>query len=364
MSAINHSTNYLWQNRGMILPLSLGIPAAIGAASLGTHIYKTRGEIKSNILHAKDLVIQSFTRRENETPEEFRKRIVKNTFIAIGASISLSALIGASCILPFFVLPSLFAIPIAIAGISSVGDLLVNGRSYCRKWKQRYVQGKAFLHDSFTAKKGESKEAAKKRILKNTFLAIGVTTLALGALGALCFGISYLVLYALHAWASGGIGIWNLYDLFPIHSKLGITLTYAGVGALHTMVGVHKWRKGDKLGALFHFACLPLSLYFPLHYWKTASAANPMRFHHSILGLLLQLSPFRALRFYGSLVTLDSGVNNYFFQHDGAERQYDLQSLVVRHLKPYISALAGLSAVEFFSRRILPEEKTLNRAHG
>lgn len=352
---LTHSTDYIWRFRTPILSFSLGIPAAIEGVALGAYLYKNPGEIKNRIVRAKALIMKSFTRQEAETSLQFRKRLLKNVLISLTVFLAFTGVIGATCVIPYFVLPSLLAIPATIIGIALVADLAINGQSYCKKWKTRWIQGKEWIKDAFTMREGESKEIARKRMVKNTLITVGATVLALTALGALASGFSYFIIYAIHAMNSGVVGLWNIYTLFPIHGKVGIFLTYVAVGALHGILAIYKWRKGDRLGALFHLACLALSFFFPIQYWKMATIDDPMRFHHSILGLLLQLCPFRALRFYGSLVVFDSGINTHFFQQDGMGNQYDYQNIFVSHLKKFVWTLAALSGIEFFVRRALPK---------
>lgn len=360
--------NYAWKFQKMILPACLGIPIAMEAISLGKYCSQNSGAIKEKIMSAKQLIVDSFTRQEGETAEQFKIRVIKNILIGLGCFLLVSAAIGATVMAPFLVLPSFLAIPVAILGACAVGDLLVNGRSYYQKGKQSLASAKVFLKDAFQAREGESKESANKRIRKNICVAALGTIVALAALGGACYGLSYLIIYMVHAATSGTIAAWNLYDILPMHSALAISLTYAAVGALHGGMAIKKWREGNKTGAAFHMACCLLSFLFPFTYWITATPSFPVRFHHSFLGLILQLTPFRSLQFYGSLVTFDAGMNALFFQQDGLGGQFDLQNIVVKNLSSFVTTLSALVGIQYVVDRILPktkkEEITVSSSHN
>lgn len=345
--------DYAWRYRSVILPVGLAIPAAFELASIASHISKNPGCVQQKYIEAKQFVVKSFTRQEGETSEVFQSRLIKNVLIGLACTIGIGALIGFTVVLPFFALPIYFSIPLAITGICSIGELIVNGPTHMKNLKAKCLKLKEWAMDAFKMRAGESKTEALRRIGKNVL----ITLTALAALGLACYGVSYLILYALHVASSGVITQpWQIRYLLPFQGVKGTFVGYGIIGALHGGVAVKKWQAGNKKEAFFHMVSAVLSIAFPTIYFFTQSH-NEMRLHHSFLGLALQLIPLRPLQMYGSIVTFDAGMNTFFRQVAGDGGGYDLQSIVVNNLSTFVPIIAVLSGIDFIRNRLLPTKK-------
>jgi hypothetical protein len=178
-------------------------------------------------------------------------------------------------------LPGAMAITTAISAVFLIGKLFMNAGEYKKQ-----------LIDAFTTRDGEDPVEAKKRIRKNILKA---ALLTVGAVAAIAIG-AYILAPMITNGFSWGVAL-------PLQTKGVVFAEYASVGALHGALAYNKWKKGDKLGAVYHLFAAALSFVFPAFYWN-----NDMRLHHSFYGLLLMATPYRSLQFFGGMVTLDSSL--------------------------------------------------------
>jgi hypothetical protein len=347
--------SFVWNSKDAIYPASLAIPVAVEAISTANYLYKNFDAVKAKAIEAKQLIISSFTQTDNETSAAFAQRVIKNITIVL----AVAALIGSSVVLPFVLLPGIAAMPAAVTAICLVGEGLVNGKNHCANIKAKVIQTKDFIKDAFTKRPEENEADFQKRKIKNIAITIVAALLVTGSIVAIGFGVQAFMLYATKVLGAGNIFPWGIEKLLPNQTPTVVFLEYALVGAVHGVMGIRKWMKGDKAGALFHFASMGLSFAFPTYYFLDNPAT--MRLHHSFLGLLFQLAPFRALKIYGSMVTFDSALYmispSRGFSLGYRFENFDFQNIVVNNISTYVNVLAVLSGWNYCMDRLFPKHK-------
>jgi len=152
---------------------------------------------------------------------------------------------GGSIFASIYLLPSALAITVAISSVYLLGKLFLNAGDYKKQ-----------IIDRFSAREGEDPVEAKKRILKNI-----LKTIAIGVIASAAIAVG--VYFVLATMLVNGF-TWQL--AIPLQTKRVVFAEYASVAALHDGLAVHKWKKGDKLGALFHVFAGALSFVFPAFY--------------------------------------------------------------------------------------------------
>lgn len=191
------------------------------------------------------------------------------------------------------------------------------------------------------------------------FLCALGATVAAGLTAAAIFGLYSIVHYALTHFSN----IWTIYSLMPDQTPTVVFLEYAAVGALHGGLGMNKWRKGDKTGALFHFLSMGAAFAFPTYYFLAATPIAPMRLHHSFEGLALSLLPFNTAKAIGTTIALDSAL--YFFSpfghYEAWNKRYDFMNILLANKETYIPALTAMGAAEYTIARILPKKEVEDR---
>lgn len=336
MAITNVAKTSFYNFRSAILPITLcAIPLAIEAGKFIHTCWKDPGAVKRNVLELKQKVCNAFQQQPNEDQEQFRKRFKKNILLTVLALTVLAA--AAAC--PFFVLPAAFAIPAALAGIHAVGLAI----KYIYKNPDIIGKVKNYLKDAFTRRPEESVEKFHARRNDAIKRIVGYTLLFAATVTAICFASHIALLMAKVE------SVWSLSSVLPMQTPLVVFLEYLTVGALHAVQAVRHWKKGNKSRAVFHMACTLLSIVFPLGYFF--ESAHGMRLHHSFIGLLLQLAPWRCVRVFGSVVTFDSSL--YFISDkrgylDGkkAFHSYDFMNTVVHKMPFVLGCLTGLALIE------------------
>lgn len=336
----------IWNAKESLFPITIAIPAALVAIQWGKKAIEDKAFVKNKIETFKMIFKDAYTLREGEDEKEFQRRIRKNYFLTISATLLFAAIIGGSIVCPIMVLPPYLAILPAISAIKASVNLLAHHEMYYKALKGKLKNGKSFLKEFFIKKENESYIQYQKRAAKAIGLfAIGAG-LMLGCVASAMYGFHWVIQYAI----AHKISIWNLYNLIPLQTPLGVFLEYATVGVLHTISGMKKFMSGKKKEALFHFVNAALSFIFPIFYYLTQTKQNPMRLHHSILGLGLSLMPSTTLKTVGTYMTLDSAL--YFFVDKrgyfvGKQfKEYDYQNFFLDNLSSYVSALSSLVLLE------------------
>lgn len=291
----------MWDYRNVIVPLAVGVPLAVEGAILAKNIYQKPHVIKEKFTAAKAKIIDSFTVRPGENKRDAILRIAKNVFLVLGCLSLMAAAAYASVVL----LPGSFAITTAISSIFLIGKLFLNAKKYMNQ----------FL-DLYRAREGEDPAAAKKRIMKNILKTVAITTVAIAAIAIAVY--FFLVPLITHGFT------WH-FDL-PFQTKGVVFAEYASIGVVNGGLAYHKWKKGDRLGALYHLGVGALSFAFPSFYWN-----NDMRLHHSFYGLLLMTTPSRPLRMFGGAVCFDSAL----YMIEPLRGYWSIDSWGIRHFNQY-----------------------------
>lgn len=326
MSTItNLAKSIVWDYKNIIVPTAVAIPLAVEGAILAKNIYQKPHVIKDKLSAAKNNIIKSFTIQSGENQRDAFLRIVKNSFILLSCLALMAGAAYASVIL----LPASLAITTAISSIFLIGKLFLNANEY----KKQIV-------DMFTAREGEDQTVAKKRILKNILKTAAVTTIATAAIA---IGVHFILMPMLaHGFT------WQIY--LPFQTKAVVFAEYASIGILNGGIAYHKWKKGDKAGAIYHLFIGALSFVFPAFYWNT-----DMRLHHSFYGLLMMTAPYRSLRMLGGIICFDSAlymlaplrgyttVNSWGYPHFN---RYDFINTIVDNPSLYANGYAGSLMLE------------------
>jgi hypothetical protein len=359
----NFARTFVWEARDKILPASLAMPGLIEGVKVASYLRSNHQAIGEKISDTRDAFFEGVTQKKGETPTEFKKRVgfgITKSLLKVGmlAGIAFGFFTLISTFPPFLVIPA------AVAAICLVGELMINGKAHLASLAERAVKVGDFLEESFTRKIGESDSEARWRIGKNVLIATVCTVAVCAVVVGLASGLNVVLANAALVLAKSNFSVWGLQNLLPSQTPVVVFMEYLAVGLLHGVLAVKKWLDGDKKGAIFHFINLGLSIFFPFMYLSGATAAVPMRLHHSFIGLLLQLSPFRALRALGGMITLDSAL--YFLApiRGGLEQlpggvsrffQYDFQNIIVDNLNRYLSTLAVLCGIQYAVDRLLPK---------
>jgi hypothetical protein len=338
--------SFVWDYRAQILPAVLAAPIAIEATRLAVNVVQKPEVAASNLRRLKQVLVDSFTRAPLETSSEFRLRLVKNVLKALAAL----ALIGAAACCPFIILPSAFAIPVAIIAIYGVGLAL----KQMNKLDVHAIFVRPFLREA-----GESDAAYRKKVLLNVGKVLCGLVLIAGAVFAL-----------MHVGALGGLiatlakmNPWSIPSLLPTQTPLVVFLEYAAIGLLHLALAAKAFYNREKGLGCFHLFNALLSIAFPLYYFLSDPVG--MRLHHSFTGLLLQLMPFNCLKLLGGMITFDSALNVFFpgrggFDAFGHFHQYDIMNIIVENFSSFFTAYTVASAIEIANDALFAEQsKTL-----
>jgi hypothetical protein len=235
----------------------------------------------------------------------------------------------------FYFLPKSFSIPVALLSIYLSGKVLC---SLCQASKKiRSIRD--YLKEGFKKGPNETLEAFRDRRWQVIKCIIKYTLLFSAATGVICFA-SKLISILRQAKS-----FWSITDQLPYQTQSVVMAEYFAVGILHLAQAICKEKADNKQAAFFHVLSAVLTFFFPLH-------QMPTRLHHSFVGLALQLSPCRPVRFFGSMVTFDSAL--YLFSSDRAlvdnkgviEHYYDYMNTVTENLPFVLLSLTLLSLLQ------------------
>lgn len=357
MNVINSVSSFAeffaWKARSVLLGVSIALPVAVEGFSLGKYLYQNREHIPQKITAIKQLVIERVTRKEGEDSTSFHKRLITNVSFVLGA-VSLAG--GITCA-SFMILPTIVAIPAALGAISMLADLYVNGKTYGEGIKAWKVQVQALLVDSFTARLGEEQGAFRLRFARNVVVGLlGLAAVSLGVAGCI-YSLAHMIAFI----NSGKMTPWNIYHVLPLSSPLGVGLMYGILGICHGLMACYQYGKGEKLAALYYLSNCIMAFVFPVYYYMTATPDNPMRVHHSFLGLFLQLLPVRCLKIYGAAVMWDSSL--YFASADRGYfsgkhfHSYDYQNTILDNIFPMMLTWSLCSVIQYWVERIFTQQK-------
>ena len=259
--------------------------------------------------------------------------------------------------LPFVVLPMSFAIPIALSIIFFSADLVINAKRYSEEIPAKWIKAKTFIKESFTPRPDETPHAATIRIARN----IAIATVGAAAIITVAFALQHMIAGALAAKAAGSFSIWELQNFLPGQTVFMVFLEYGILGLAHGALAIKKFKEGKNIEALFHLVNCILGFYFPTYYFLHSTLGSPMRIHHSFLGLLISLAPFKTLKVYGALTTVDSFAYAFFLHRGHWEynrrldfwrwSSSDFQNLVLDHPALYSGVFGTTTAAEFASSR-------------
>lgn len=335
----------------------MAIPIAIEAIVFVGRLIKNQEAISQNLLKAKGWFLDTFTSRPTETLEQSQKRILKNFLVAL---IVVSALCAGS-IAPFFILPPLFALPIAVLTITSIGKLIANREAIANK----AFEAKEFVWDCFTQRAGESKEESNQRITTNALKAALIGMLIIGASASLAYliqaGIMASALSSLLGWFNStalgaqisgyieGFSKGSLYNDPPVTSLL-IFCEYAFISFLHILQAIRNYDSGNKGRSFYHLINALISMTCPLFMLFNNER---LRLHHSFYGLVLQLTPFRALNFLGGMITLDSMLYWAFPNRSN----YDYSNILTDHSSAFLWMLTALTSFQVLHEQLIPLKK-------
>lgn len=335
-------SNFVWENRHTIGNAIAYAPFVIEGGKLASQIAFNPKGVKDKIYRAKNYFISSFTRTEGESQREFCLRLVRNAAITVSLLSIFSGLVAGAVLL----LPASLSIGVALSAIFSLSNIFLNADDFAKGFKQK-VQAVKKL---FTIQSEKPRNREILRVVKNVILATVCTAAVLGVIG--------LVVYIVSQLALGTVSIWSPYDLLPFQTTTGVFLEYAAVGAAHGALAARHAIKNHKGAAAFHLINGIISFVFPtlmLHNNPT----EPLRLHHSFLGLALALIPFRPVQMLASIITLDSLRNSFYFQYgDSIQNQYDFQNILVHERTDAITNTIAASALEDLSSRISNKSKS------
>lgn len=302
------------------------------------------------------------------------------------------------------VAPVAVAIPLAIEGALLVKNFIQNP-GYL---KEKIIEVKKTIVDSFTWREGEETQDAINRIAKNIFITFACLTLMCGALylslhllpaamgistaisaifliGKLFINASSYknklieaftakpgedpleakkrirktiiktIVAAVVIGATIAIGAHILLPILqkfswsvslPFQTKAIVFCEYAALGLIHAGLAYSKFRKGDKAGALFHSIAAIAAIVFPFFYLQ-----HEMRLHHSFYGLALMALPSRPAKILGSMVALDSatymleGVRGGF-NAAGRFCSFDFINIVVNRFSMFFNGYTAAAIAE------------------
>lgn len=335
MQVVEFSQSFFWTYRDTILPATtLWIPLAIEGIGVIGAILQDPGCIGRKLSSMKQSVYDATHQRQEEKLSDYRKRLAINIAITAVAV----AAIGLSVAAPFILMPGTFAIPAALAAIQTSTLAL----KYIFKLPGLAQRAKDYLVDSFNQRQGESLELFHARRCSAVMRMALCAALFAGAAAAACF-LPYL------ANCFAGASVWNLYDVLPFQTPAVVFAEYLFLGGLHAIESIRAWKQGNKQASLFHLACALSSILFPAH--DCIYGSQPMRLHHSFIGLALQLAPWRSVKFFGSVVSFDSMLYIFsprrgYVNEWGSFNQYDYMNTVVDRLPFVLNSLTFLTILE------------------
>jgi hypothetical protein len=293
MTIESFAKNFVWDNQTCLIPaVAIAIPLAIEAINFAVELHRDPDCIHRKIEQVKTTIHDALHQRDQETRNEFHKRLAKNFVITV---LALTA-IGAAIVFPYIVLPSSYALPAALAAVHAVWL----GLQQINKAPELITRVKNYLHDAFHQRPDETLESFQARKKEAIFCIVKYTLLFAAAVTAVCFA-GHIASLLSHA-----TGAWGLEKLLPTQTKTVVFGEYLAVGALHIAEAVRHFRKGNHSRAVFHLCSAGLSVFFPMKY--LLADGDAMRLHHSFIGLILQLAPWRSVRFFGSVITFDSSL--------------------------------------------------------
>lgn len=332
----NPSVNFVWQNRQNIgLAVCYGPLLFEGGKCLAQLAYNPKN-IQEKACKAKNYFISFFTRSEGESRKGFYLRLIKN--IAINAAVLslFSGLIAGS----IFFLPTSMTIGVALTAIFSLGNIFLNAEDFSKGFNDKIARAKK----CFTIQKEKPLNNEILRITKNIVCAAIVTAAGLGLVSLIAYIITQIAL--------GTVSIWTSYNLLPFQTPAGVFLEYAVVGSAHGALAARYAYKNKKGTALFHLVNGVMSFVFPTLMLQ-GYPAEPMRLHHSFLGLALALIPYRPIQMLASVITMDSVTNSFYRQYaESISHQYDFQNILVHERTDAITNTIAASALQDFSSRI------------
>jgi hypothetical protein len=256
-------------------------------------------------------------------------------------------------------MPLSYAIPIAITATYYLGKLLSN----LGRLKEFFQSKTTWLINTFKKQPNESSEAFKKRLFKNLPKAIFYVLFTAAVIALTIYLGGFFLPKAIQIVGSGGF---DLSGLLPTQTPLLVFLEYLSLGAIHLWQAISAYQTKDKVNTVFHTTCALFSVFFPVSY-ATSFIEGGLRLHHSFIGLLLQATPWRAVKIFGSVVTFDSFL--YIFAPlrgcpvpplvpGGPEllTSYDFMNTVVDNLAFMLNGLTGSSFVQELNG-LLPDKK-------
>lgn len=359
----------MWTHRQAMINISLGVPIAIEAIYLCKKIFQNRKAIHTEAVKVKNLITDSFTPRKYEKPEIAKNRILRNA----GKVFAATLILGAAAAAPFLVLPTLFAIPYAVAAIATLGKLIANHKAIENKFKHAVK----VITNAFTVQPGETPEIAHKRIAKNVIkltvavvlvAAITATLIYTIQTGLLASGFASMVQFFQNCPIGQAISsMMNQFGItgwvsFPQPSELMAYALYGLVALGHVVQSIRCYRNGDKGRALYHISGALLSIIFPMVYLLQGQS---FRLHHSFYGLIAMLVPFRAFNFFGALMTADSYMyfltpsRGYTTQQWWGDQLhiYDYSNIFIENIVLFFGVYIALSAFQLLMGRLFKTKK-------
>ena len=383
---IRNNASFL-QHTVAIVPLALEIGCCLCS------LFQNRVDVTEQLKETGGACVDFLQKKEDESTREYCLRVAKP--IAITA-VAIAA-IGGAISSAFICLPSLFAIPIAIAVISYSAKVLV----YRAELKESLLSAKNFAVDAFTPRASESSREATIRIFRNaciTALGIGAiaaaatvaaTTIApLAALPVAALTCVLLVKGVVHrhdlatafvpqedesrADAARRIGknfavlllagsavvmaaiiipeiapqIAELTgnDAWPklTGSTMMVAAEYMILGVAHFAKAIYEGGKGNRKAVVFHLINGLLAFGLPM---LRIYNGESLRLHHDFTGLLLALAPYRPAQGLGVLYTADSMINHIESQRGS----YDFGNIMVENLWAIVVCASVASGVQALS---------------
>lgn len=323
------SKNFFSTHRTSIMPITLSVIGGIELISLCSTIYQNPHCVKNSFYQLKNKIITPFKKQENEAVAQYYKRLLS---LGLKATVS-TIMITAAASLPFILLPSPFGIPLAILTIFSIGK-------YCFNWgriESLYLKTKTHLIDCFSKRIDESDQDFKRRFALNIGKGIAIVALIAASVTLTTYIAGVFLPTACHMVVSGSG--FSVYNALPFQNPVTVFVEYLIIGLFHLKKSFQALQKGEKLNALLYFINFGLSIFFPIKYLL---GYEQMRLHHSFLGLMLQLIPYRPLQLFGSLLTFDSFLYTFSENRNG----YDLINCIFANLTETIYSLFGIVMVE------------------
>src|SRR5436853_2821346 len=98
MTIEGFAKNFVWDNQACLIPaVAIAIPFAIEAINFAVELHRDPDRIHRKIDQIKTSIHDAFHQRDQETKQEFHKRLAKNFAITALAIIS----IGAAIVFPY-----------------------------------------------------------------------------------------------------------------------------------------------------------------------------------------------------------------------------------------------------------------------